>query len=207
MKTTKQPIEFTRINLDVNGNPRYVFHFTELINEGDRIKANATKGDMFGITTQYNIALNKAREIGGRKYHNKQYGGGIVVQSYNIQDEEKQIKALKRVNTKFIKEWTPKQHKQVEKAIDAYFATHNHKMLVKHGEPLQNFNPFSFTQIDSVMGLAYTSSSAYAGLFACNAGYIMANDTHHFSAFVINELGKIVAIVEDKDENEIYIEL
>ena len=62
-------VNFKRINNDVNGNPRYVFHFLELSND-------------------YNEALKIAKKIGGRKFHNKQYGGGIVVQSYNLEIEQ-----------------------------------------------------------------------------------------------------------------------
>ena len=84
-------IEFTRINNDINGNPRYVCHFLNLINDIDRKKANENKSDIFGIQTLYNIAIRKANTIGGRKYHTKKFGGGIVFQSYNIGATEKNI--------------------------------------------------------------------------------------------------------------------
>lgn len=63
--------DFTRINNDVNGNPRYVVHFLAFKPDG------AEPG-----TFTYDDALKVARRIGGRKFHNKQYGGGIVFQSY-----------------------------------------------------------------------------------------------------------------------------
>jgi hypothetical protein len=68
--------DFTRINNDVNGNPRYVFHFLELADN-------------------YDEALKLAKKIGGKKFHNKQYGGGIVVQSYNLHKEIEFINELK----------------------------------------------------------------------------------------------------------------
>jgi hypothetical protein len=68
--------DFTRVNNDVNGNPRYVFHFLQLADN-------------------YTEALTLAKKIGGRKFHNKQYGGGIVVQSYNLQKEIELINNLK----------------------------------------------------------------------------------------------------------------
>jgi hypothetical protein len=68
-------IEFTRVNNDVNGNPRFVFHFLELSND-------------------YEQSLKLAKKIGGKKFHNKQYGGGIVIQSYNLQDDVKKINEL-----------------------------------------------------------------------------------------------------------------
>jgi hypothetical protein len=36
------------------------------------------------ISTKYDLALARSRAQGGRKFHNKQYGGGIVFQSYNL---------------------------------------------------------------------------------------------------------------------------
>lgn len=65
-------VEFTRVNSDSNGNPRYVIHFTTLSND-------------------YETALKMARKFGGRKFHNKQYGGGIVFQSYNLAGEVRDI--------------------------------------------------------------------------------------------------------------------
>jgi len=55
---------FTKIKHDINGNPRWVCHFL-----------------CFDFT--YDNALVKARKLGGRKYHNKSYGGGIVFQAYS----------------------------------------------------------------------------------------------------------------------------
>lgn len=71
-----QQIEFTRINNDANGNPRYVCHFLNISND-------------------YATAVKLANKIGGRKFHNKQYGGGIVFQSYNNDDLQKRINEIK----------------------------------------------------------------------------------------------------------------
>lgn len=67
---------FTRVNNDVNGNPRYVCHYLNFAND-------------------YEIALKMAKKLGGKKFHNKQYGGGIVFQSYNIYDLSSKIEQLK----------------------------------------------------------------------------------------------------------------
>ena len=64
------PDDFTRIKNDVNGNPRYVCHFLHLDVHG--WKSN------LGLSERYSIACALAKTIGGRKFHNKQYGGGIV---------------------------------------------------------------------------------------------------------------------------------
>jgi hypothetical protein len=46
------------------------------------------------VSESYGIAVKRANKIGGRRYHTKQYGGGIVFQSYNIHDTERQILEL-----------------------------------------------------------------------------------------------------------------
>lgn len=73
-------IDFTRVNNDINGNPRYVCHFLNFIKQDEK--------------SDYSEALYRAKKIGGRKFHNKQYGGGIVFQSYNIEQTEKNILEL-----------------------------------------------------------------------------------------------------------------
>jgi len=121
----------------------------------------------------------------------------------------KTMNQIAEINTKFLREWTnfETQQKQVEKAIFKYFRAKTHKLLKKHNEPLINFNPVTFCQIDNLLGLAYTSTGAYAGLWVCNGGYLMYNDTHHFTGFMINELGEVIAAAEDENENTIYINL
>lgn len=81
-------IEFTRINNDVNGNPRYVCHFLALMT---REELDRTGDDWIDISEKYAIALRRSRKIGGRKFHNKQYGGGIVFQCYGAADIEPAI--------------------------------------------------------------------------------------------------------------------
>lgn len=85
-------IELTRINNDVNGNPRYVVHFLELVNENDKKEAGS---GVYHVRNLYSIACKKANTIGGRKYTAKSYGGGIVFQSYNTDNLIKLISELK----------------------------------------------------------------------------------------------------------------
>lgn len=68
-------MELTRIKNDVNGNPRYVVHFMELCSDVEIERETIDK--------LYLIAIKKARKVGGKKYHTKNFGGGIVFQSYN----------------------------------------------------------------------------------------------------------------------------
>lgn len=47
-------IEFTRVNNDFCGNPRYVTHFFSLLNEEEQTISN------------YNLAVKRANKLGGR---------------------------------------------------------------------------------------------------------------------------------------------
>jgi hypothetical protein len=75
-----KPDDFTRVKSDIYGNPRYVVHFTMLkplgFNTGDVSK-----------NYEFVINLNKKLGLGGKKYHNKSYGGGLVFQSYSLTHE------------------------------------------------------------------------------------------------------------------------
>ena len=72
-------IEFTRVNNDVYGNPRYVTHFFSLLKEDEQTLSN------------YNLAVKRANKLGGKKYRGSDFGGGIVFQSYNLDDLRKRI--------------------------------------------------------------------------------------------------------------------
>lgn len=75
--------DWTRINNDSNGNPRYVLHFLNLCT---RTELDADPWSPTG--NKYGIAVKRANRIGGKKYHTKSYGGGIVFQTYNLEDTE-----------------------------------------------------------------------------------------------------------------------
>lgn len=81
-------MELVRITNDVNGNPRYVTHYLNLLSDDEKHNRGLT------IDEEYALAVSKARKIGGRKYHTKQFGGGIVFQSYNTNDLIKSINEL-----------------------------------------------------------------------------------------------------------------
>ena len=67
------PVDFYSVNNDVNGNPRYVVDFTHFINSDYTAS----------LDTRFNMALTNAKKVGGSKYRGKDFGGGIVLQSYN----------------------------------------------------------------------------------------------------------------------------
>jgi len=95
---TANGINFLRVNNDTNGNPRYVCHYSNLLTkeEGGYFCEQQQRyiEPTLSFNNQYPAALARSRKVGGRKFHNKQYGGGIVFQSYNIEDTAKRIKEL-----------------------------------------------------------------------------------------------------------------
>ena len=66
--SNNESINVTRVNDDMYGNPRYVIHFLD-------------------IASTYSEALRISRNIGGKMYTAKWYGGGIVFQSYALKDD------------------------------------------------------------------------------------------------------------------------
>lgn len=68
---------FTSVNNDSYGNPRHVIHFLNVL--------PSNIDDMnFSINGKYLHALYIAKQFGGKKFHNKQYGGGIAFATYNL---------------------------------------------------------------------------------------------------------------------------
>jgi hypothetical protein len=84
LQTTQKVISFTSVNNDVNGNPRYVCHFLNLL----------TADELYSTEGTYERALWRAKKIGGHKFHNKQYGGGIVFSCRTIQMLSDQINEI-----------------------------------------------------------------------------------------------------------------
>ena len=77
-------MEFTKIKNDINGNPRYVTHFLNI----------PIKEENLTVNQKYDLAVKKSNKIGGRKYHTKAFGGGIVFSSYKLNNLEKEISEL-----------------------------------------------------------------------------------------------------------------
>jgi hypothetical protein len=81
--------DFTRINNDTNGNPRYVTSFLNLLNDREKYELGLS------IDAKYDLAVRKAKPIGGKRFSNKMYGGGIVFGSvFNLDELVKKINAL-----------------------------------------------------------------------------------------------------------------
>ena len=81
-KRIMKAIEFTRVDNNFCGNPRYVTHFFSLLKEDEQTISN------------YNLAVKRANELGGKKYRGSDFGGGIVFQSYNLDSLRKHIREI-----------------------------------------------------------------------------------------------------------------
>ena len=91
---------FTRMNNDSNGNPRYVLHFLDCEPEQWRNDYSAPASEHRSLTDRYAATIKLMNKIGGRKFHNKQYGGGIVFQSYSLPETIQSIQRVKKEATK-----------------------------------------------------------------------------------------------------------
>lgn len=92
MSGAGESITFHRVNNNVNGNPRYAIHFLEILNDEEY--------SFLPWTKKYEYSLKKARLLGGKKYDNKNFGGGIVFESYNTIALEKKLLELKHKTPK-----------------------------------------------------------------------------------------------------------
>jgi hypothetical protein len=87
MSTFEHEITITRIPADTFGNGRFATHFLDWLAPAE-IREAAQRSTRLGshLSELYELALKRARKVGGRKYHNKSYGGGIALQAYGRDD-------------------------------------------------------------------------------------------------------------------------
>jgi len=108
----------------------------------------------------------------------------------------------KAIEATFLPEWTTNQFQAIKKAISNYF----------YCKPISTnkgiFTTYSFKQLADILGLAYTSTSSYAGYWICNVELKHNTYTdYHYIGFALSTDNKAYAILWDKDENEIIIPL
>lgn len=106
----------------------------------------------------------------------------------------------------FLKEWTPKQFKDVEKAIAKFIRSRY--WIGSEKQPDKDIfianGAKTFNQISDVLGLAYTSTSSFAGYWPCNDNLYLNNEkTFWLVGFALDNNSFVHAIFWDKDENEI----
>lgn len=97
------------------------------------------------------------------------------------------------METNFLKNWDDKQFKQVEKIIKKYLSTRF----------FENSHGYHKNLFDA-LGLAYTSTGDYAGLWVCNISlYLDVKQIYKFEGFALGSSGFVYAICWDENENEI----
>jgi hypothetical protein len=79
---------------DVNGNPRYAIHFNAMFSDNEHT-TQILRSE--GVEERYVKAVFRAKKIGGKKFHNKSFGGGIIFQSYNTRQLAEQIVSLQKI--------------------------------------------------------------------------------------------------------------
>ncbi len=77
--------DFYSVNNDINGNPRYVTHFHAFLNDNE-----------LG-TGSYELAKKRANSLGFKVYRGKDFGGGFVCQSYNLENDIERILDIREV--------------------------------------------------------------------------------------------------------------
>lgn len=73
-----------RVKSDKYGNPRYILHYSAFLSSAESTSA-------MSLDSKINLSLYRANKIGGKKYRGKNFGGGIVLQSYNLQSDMDKI--------------------------------------------------------------------------------------------------------------------
>lgn len=108
----------------------------------------------------------------------------------------------KAIQNTFLNEWKPEQSRIVRIAIANHFS--NREINTHHGKHPAKVRRYQ--ELADIFGLAYTSSSNYAGLWVCNTEIY----SNHYPGFkyigfaLTNDLTPY-AVLWDKDENEILM--
>ena len=71
--------DFYSVKNDVNGNPRYVTHYLAFLNR-DELSEDS-----------YALAKKRANKLGFKVYRGKEFGGGFVTVSYNLENDIERI--------------------------------------------------------------------------------------------------------------------
>ena len=94
-RQTHSGIDFYRIDNNSSGAPRYVCHFLALNTQADDSPETWNTYGISTISHKYAVALKRAKQINptARKFHNKQFGGGIAFCTYDIAELARMIRA------------------------------------------------------------------------------------------------------------------
>ena len=74
---------FYSVKSDINGHPRYVTHYLAFL------------GDVECGVDSYALAKKRANKLGFKVYRGKDFGGGFVTVSYNLENDIERIIAMR----------------------------------------------------------------------------------------------------------------
>lgn len=104
----------------------------------------------------------------------------------------------------FLKEWTQDVFTTMQRKISAHFS--GKEMNTHHGNYPAMY--LGWKAISERLGLAYTSTSDYAGYWICNTEVISNKfPSYRYVGFAMSSDKKGYAVLWDKDENEILLPL
>lgn len=107
-----------------------------------------------------------------------------------------------------VKEFTTAQFETIDRLILAHLQSKPYMFQPTHDPKSAGiFEPKGSEGMNNTLGLAYTSSSDYAAMWVCNAGYLWYNDTKYFIGFSFDINGDLCAIIEDENENTEIVSL
>lgn len=86
-------IDWKPITNDSVGTPRFVCHFLRFITQIEQNDLWKVHG-INTVSFMYRLALSRSKQFGGKKFHNKQYGGGIVFSTWDLMTLENHINNL-----------------------------------------------------------------------------------------------------------------
>jgi len=76
---------FHRVNNDSDGHPRYVTHFLAFLSDSERFC------QAMQVNDKYKLAKKKANKLGFKVYRGRDFGGGFVTTSYNLENDIERI--------------------------------------------------------------------------------------------------------------------
>lgn len=109
------------------------------------------------------------------------------------------------MKAQFLKEWNPQQFKAVQKAIVKYINSRYWESYKSpDADPFIKYGKQTFNGISEVLGLAYTSSSNFAGYWPTGEQLYLDNShSWWLIGFAMDSASFVHAIFWDAEENEI----
>lgn len=125
-----------------------------------------------------------------------------TIDYYSLQNNKAMNTKQLVSNIPLKQEWNDKDFNKIKSALLRHFTFKN--LNTRHGNKVC----YTYADLENLLGLPYTSSSSCAGLWVTNTE-IFCKDFpgYKYEGFAISNSGKCCAILWDKNETEIIIEL